>query len=44
MEKNIKKHEIMRNLNYLKNIALDIFEIGKAELKGDARFGIGFHL
>ncbi len=34
-ERNKQKRETMRNLHYLKDIALDAFESRKAELKND---------
>ncbi|WP_375618912.1 MULTISPECIES: tyrosine-type recombinase/integrase, partial [unclassified Bartonella] len=41
-ERNKQKHEAMRNLHYLKDIALDTFESRKAELKGDGKNGKWF--
>ncbi len=39
---NKQKREAMRNLYYLKDIALDAFESRKAELKGNAKDGNWF--
>ncbi len=36
-ERDEQKREAMRNLHYLKNIALDAFESRKAELKRDGK-------
>ncbi|WP_375610692.1 MULTISPECIES: tyrosine-type recombinase/integrase [unclassified Bartonella] len=41
-ERNKQKREAMRNLHYLKDIALDTFESRKAELKGDGKNGNWF--
>ncbi|OPB33923.1 protein of unknown function (DUF4102) [Bartonella taylorii] len=41
-ERNKQKREAMRNLHYLKDIALDAFESRKAELKGDGKDGNWF--
>ncbi|WP_081651658.1 tyrosine-type recombinase/integrase [Bartonella birtlesii] len=41
-ERNKQKREAMRNLHYLKDIALDAFESRKAELKGDGKNGHWF--
>ncbi|UNE54981.1 tyrosine-type recombinase/integrase [Bartonella machadoae] len=38
-EREKQKREAMRNLHYLKDIALDTFESRKAELKGDGKNG-----
>ncbi|UNE53581.1 Arm DNA-binding domain-containing protein [Bartonella machadoae] len=38
----IKEHETMRNLYYLKDIAVDAFESRKAELKNDGKDGEWF--
>ncbi|WP_144755053.1 tyrosine-type recombinase/integrase [Bartonella saheliensis] len=38
-ERNKQKREAMRNLHYLKDIALDAFESRKAELKNDGKAG-----
>ncbi|EJF79560.1 hypothetical protein MCO_01126 [Bartonella sp. DB5-6] len=43
-ERNKQKREAMRNLHYLKDIILDIFESRKAELKKDGKMDSGFHL
>ncbi len=37
-ERNKQKREAMRNLHYLKEIAVDAFESRKAELKGDGNW------
>ncbi len=37
-----QKHEAMRNLHYLKDIAVDAFESCKAELKDDDKSGDWF--
>ncbi|WP_273721735.1 site-specific integrase [Bartonella sp. ML71XJBT] len=41
-ERNKQKREAMRNLHYLKDIALDAFETRKAELKNDGKTGDWF--
>ncbi len=41
-EREKQKREAMRNLHYLKDIALDAFESRKAELKGDGKNGDWF--
>ncbi|UNE54949.1 tyrosine-type recombinase/integrase [Bartonella machadoae] len=41
-EREKQKREAMRNLHYLKDIALDAFESRKAELKGDGKNGEWF--
>ncbi|EJF98506.1 hypothetical protein MEI_00514 [Bartonella vinsonii subsp. arupensis Pm136co] len=41
-EREKQKREAMRNLHYLKDIALDAFETRKAELKGDGKNGVWF--
>ncbi|MET3560868.1 integrase [Bartonella japonica] len=41
-EREKQKREAMRNLHYLKDIALDTFESRKAELKGDGKDGKWF--
>ncbi len=41
-EREKQKREAMRNLHYLKDIALDTFESRKAELKGDGKDGHWF--
>ncbi len=41
-ERNKQKREAMRNLHYLKDIALDAFESRKAELKDDGKAGDWF--
>ncbi|EJF82571.1 hypothetical protein MCW_01638 [Cardidatus Bartonella washoeensis 085-0475] len=41
-EREKQKREAMRNLHYLKDIALDAFESHKAELKGDGKAGNWF--
>ncbi|WP_019224119.1 tyrosine-type recombinase/integrase [Bartonella rattaustraliani] len=41
-EREKQKREAMRNLHYLKDIALDAFESRKAELKGDGKNGNWF--
>ncbi|UNE53876.1 tyrosine-type recombinase/integrase [Bartonella machadoae] len=41
-ERDKQKREAMRNLHYLKDIALDAFESRKAELKGDGKDGNWF--
>ncbi|UNE53643.1 tyrosine-type recombinase/integrase [Bartonella machadoae] len=41
-ERDKQKREAMRNLHYLKDIALDTFETRKAELKNDAKDGRWF--
>ncbi len=43
-ERNKQKREAMRNLHYLKGIALDTFESRKAELKNDGKDGNWFAL
>ncbi len=42
-ERDEQKREAMRNLHYLKNIALDAFESRKAELKRGGKAWIGFY-
>ncbi|GAA4668220.1 tyrosine-type recombinase/integrase [Bartonella pachyuromydis] len=41
-ERNKQKREAMRNLHYLKDIAVDAFETRKAELKNDGKTGDWF--
>ncbi|VEJ44683.1 Uncharacterised protein [Bartonella vinsonii] len=41
-EREKQKREAMRNLHYLKDIALETFESCKAELKGDGKNGVWF--
>ncbi|EJF98597.1 hypothetical protein MEI_00420 [Bartonella vinsonii subsp. arupensis Pm136co] len=41
-ERNKQKREAMRNLHYLKDIAVDAFESRKAELKNDGKNGVWF--
>ncbi len=43
-EREKRKREAMRNLHYLKDIALDAFESCKAELKMMVKMETGFHL
>ncbi len=43
-EREKRKREAMRNLHYLKDIALDAFESRKAELKMMVKMETGFHL
>ncbi len=43
-ERNKQKREAMRNLHYVKDIALDTSESRKAELKNDAKDGNLFYI